>query len=75
MMFQRVDLNLSRIPVARVQEVGSRAETTYATASDVAALQSQIDALDARIDALETWKAAAIITLADHESRITALEP
>jgi len=37
MMFQRVDLNLSRIPVARVQEVGSRAETTYATLADLAA--------------------------------------
>lgn len=74
-MFQRVDLNLTRIPAYREQTVGSRAETVYATAGDIAALQSQIDALDARIDVLESWKATVIVTLADHESRITALEP
>lgn len=87
-MLQGRELNRSQIPGRRVQEVGTRPETSYATKADVDAVQNEVDDLalrmdnaDAaaallsdRLDALEAWKITVDNTLADFETRITALE-
>lgn len=66
-MFQRTDLNRSRVPGYRGQEVGSRPESSYATIAE-------LEALEARVEALEAWKLTVDTTLADLESRVSTLE-
>lgn len=73
-MYQRVDLNRSSLPVTREQTVGSRAETSYATSGDIAALTSALNDLQDAVGELQDWRALVDTTLLDFEARISALE-
>jgi len=65
-MYQGTILNRTRVPVKREQvQPGPVVQADGVV---------QTDNTD-RIDALETALAAALVTIADHEARIAALEP
>jgi len=65
-MFQGKDLNLTSTPVRRYQEVGT--PTVPANGAQVIDHEDRIAALEALVATLQA-------TAADHEARITALEP
>ena len=65
-MYQGTILNQTRIPVKREQVQPGPAVLANGVV--------QVDNTE-RIDALETALAAALVTIADHEARIAALEP
>ena len=72
-MFQGTTLNQTRIPVKREQvQPGPIVQANGTVQADnidrIAALEALVVVMQAAIDALE-------LTVADHETRITALEP